>query len=108
MDCFRELYQQAVEYEGQNLYADVLGPRADAARRLLAPLRRARTLRDAPPASLPNEDLFELFALSVLNDYLLLPLRLSQGEHARFFAALGFEPFAPPGVFDPLTCEIVD
>ncbi len=107
MHCFRELYEEAVQYDGESLYADVLAPRLDAARGLLAPLRHAATLRDAPPMSMPDEALFELFALSVLNDHLLLPLRLSGGEYRGFFAALGLEPFEPQGLFDPLGCEIV-
>jgi hypothetical protein len=55
MQCFRELYEEAVQYEGENLYTDVLEPRLDAARGLIAPLRHARTLRAAAPMNLPDE-----------------------------------------------------
>ncbi len=33
-------HEEAVQYEGENLYADVLAPRLDAGRGLIAPLRR--------------------------------------------------------------------
>jgi hypothetical protein len=105
IESFRELYELVIEKDWTDLYADVLEPQIDAARRLLAPLRHLQTLRDAPPGSIP--DLTQLFALSALNDYLLLPLRLSESQYRHFFQELGFEVFEPDGIFSPLRCEIV-
>lgn len=111
MESFRDLYGLSQEYTGYDLYADVIKPNLDAACELMEPLQRFRRLRDAPPITLKecaNSGLYDLFALQVLNDYLLLPLTVSQQEYQQFFTALGFEVFTPDRMFNPLYCEIVE
>jgi hypothetical protein len=41
MACFRELYEPAIAYDGENQYGDILAPHADAASRIS---RRPATL----------------------------------------------------------------
>jgi hypothetical protein len=41
MECFRELYEQAIAYDGENRHGDILAPHADAASRIS---RRPATL----------------------------------------------------------------
>jgi hypothetical protein len=103
---FRSLYDALGSYGGNNLFGDVLVPAIPAALEVMKPLAGMRSLRDVPRQGCAREDLYELFALSVVNDVLLLPHRVSAKEYATFFAAIGFS-IALPQAFDPLTCEIV-
>lgn len=107
MDSFRTLYELALEYEGDALYSDVLEPSIPAAKTLMRRLDHFRELRRSPPGQAAMEDLWSLFALSVLNDYLVIPLRLSSREYRQFFSALGFDCFDQSGGFNPVLCEIV-
>lgn len=104
---FRELVEDLGGDHPGGLFAEVLEPRLEAARRFLEPLRYVRRLRDAPPGRVAGQDLCALYALNVLNDQLLLPLQISRGEYRRFFEALDFEVFEPDGAFDPVLCEVV-
>jgi hypothetical protein len=103
---FRSLDDALVSYEGDDVFGDVLVPAIPAAVEVLKPLEAMRSLRDAPRQRCSDADLYELFALSVVNDRLLLPHRLSAREYETFFGTLGFS-FASLDDFDPLTCEIV-
>jgi len=66
---------------------------------------------DTPPGTIAREALilYDLFALSVLNDLLIVhPLLLSAAQYRRFFEALGFSLFSAREHFNPLTCEVVE
>jgi hypothetical protein len=84
----------------------------------MRPLERHRYV-DGTPWPLPNKDAWELsefYALSRVNDDLLLPFQgdpdsevppsLTQEAYARFFEALGFEPFSERP-YSPFHHEIV-
>lgn len=105
LDSFRTLDERITEYKGDFLYRDVLEPIVPAARGLLSPLQRYRARVDPP--TVVDEESWTLFALSVVNDHLLLPLRLSRDEYRWFFQALGFELFEG-GSFHPIRHEIVE
>ncbi|MCY1083587.1 hypothetical protein [Archangium lansingense] len=104
LESFRELYELLTDYEGSHCFEDVLLPAIPRAVELLEPLQRYRHRRSVKEPS--DEELWTLFALSVVNDHLLLPLRVSRREYLRFFEALGFEPFEG-GRFSPVRHEIV-
>jgi hypothetical protein len=104
LESFRELHGSVVGYEGRRLFDDVLAPALDGARSLMRPLERYRTRAQTRPVE--HEDLWELFALSVVNDVLLEPMRVSLDEYVRFAEGLGFETFGG-GVFHPIRHEIV-
>ncbi|WP_137936388.1 hypothetical protein [Chitinivorax sp. B] len=107
MDSFRELYEQAVNYDGDTLFTDILLPNLSTAKDWMQSLDHCRALRHALPGQVAAEDLWSWFALSVLNDHLLTPLRVSLGEYRRFFTELGFECFDGQSGFNPVLCEIV-
>lgn len=88
---FRDLFELLQDYEGSNCFEDVLLPALPRAMELLEPLRCFRNRRSVKTVS--GEEEWAFFALSVVNDYLLLPLRVSRREYLHFFEALGFEPF---------------
>jgi hypothetical protein len=115
---FRALYHEILAYEGDALFEDILKgwvPRGRATMvRLTAfqePVGRA-TPRQASP-----EDRSELYALSRVSDYLLLPFQDVEGEtwngpgvsrdqYASFFTALGLTPFSCRP-FSPFYHEVV-
>ncbi|WP_434380664.1 hypothetical protein [Melittangium boletus] len=102
---FRDLHELMLDYEGTDLFADVLAPSIPRAQALLAPLRSYGDRRALTEVS--DEALHAFFALSVVNDTLLLPLRVSLREYLRFFEALGFAPFSG-GDFSPVRHELVE
>ena len=107
MPChaLRELCERVLGYDGMELFRDILEPSIPGIRDLLIPLGRYR-LRPTPE-DIPAEDSWAFHALSVLNDYVRLPLRLNKREYLHFFQALGFQPFEG-GTFSPVRHEIVE
>lgn len=106
--CFRELYESLTEYKGRNLYTDVLVPFLPKAQKKVKSLSYLSKLETSSPENIKIEDLWELFALNVCNDFLLLPLNVSRGEYLSFFTELGFEEIKPGKKFNPIIHEIVD
>ena len=115
---FRQLYELILDYEGDNFYQDVLLPREGdvrAATSVLSAFRRADS--PATEADAHREGLWGLYALSRINDYLLLPFQnderghwdgpaISRDQYFDFFAAAGFTPFLADS-FSPFRHEIV-
>ena len=108
MKSFRDLHDDIMDYQGASLFDDVLNPFIPDGLKCMEPLKKLAKLRDSPPGSLNEEDLWSLFALAVCNDYLLTPLRVSLKEYIEFFQKLGFSVIDKQKSFDPLIHEIVD
>ena len=122
---FRQLYQAvlAVEDEAgkERLADELLGPGLATFRPLLQslqPYRRPNTPEHPYPVK--KEDLWELYALSRVNDYLLLPFqavdvnpasvvapRLSLESYMAFWEGMGFAPFWERS-YSPFHHEIVE
>lgn len=125
MWSFRDLYQAVVAVEdeaGEGRLADeLLGPALATYRPLLAslePYRRPNTLEHPYPVQ--KEDLWELYALSRVNDHLLLPFqavgvdpvsafvpRLSSESYLAFWEGMGFAPYWE-NPYSPFHHEIVE
>lgn len=88
-------------------WRELLAGSVPDAQALMTPLEPVRRLATAPPRSLDDDLLYELFALSTVDDLLVSTPALPTGDRDAFFSALGFEPFSAT-VFSPLTCEIVE
>src|SRR5215218_5826031 len=74
---FRGIYQRLTWDRPDDVESLLLGEALDAGRRLIEPLRRHRRFADAP-RPVPDEDaweLWELYAVSRVSDYLLLPFQ---------------------------------
>src|SRR5688572_7313431 len=99
---YRELYESLLDYDGGSLYPDVLAPwlTANADERIW--LRSFASRRGSPIPSADVEDLWRLYALSRVNDTLLLRFQrgtadgsdwpgpfISQIEYLAFAEALG-------------------
>ena len=96
---FRELYEEIRDYEGGDLYADVLRRRAlDDERGWLAAFGRRRG-RPIPEAT--TEELWQLYALSRVVDMLRL-----RADIAEFMESLGLRRIAPRP-FHPFFHEVV-
>ncbi len=91
---------------GDDVFEDILAPHLPQLRDLLAPLAPYRQRERAGGYHVTDEALWEWFALSVLNDQLLLPLTISERAYRRFFGELGFELFEG-GAFCPMRHELV-
>jgi hypothetical protein len=116
---FRELYQNLLGYHGQDCYRDVLSPWLPRVR------ERASHLAEFRHFFLPategddfNLGLWDLYALSRVNDLLLLSfqeggdeawdrLRVTPEQYADFFGALDFTPFTTTE-FTPFRHEVVE
>ena len=100
--CYRELYDSLLEYDEGSLYPDVLAPwlKANADERIW--LRAFASRRGSPVPSADVEDLWRLYALSRVNDTLLLRFQrgtadgsdwpgplISRAEYVAFAEALG-------------------
>lgn len=115
---YRELYDQLLDYEGAELYADVVRPwlrNQDGERRWLDAFAR-RSGSPIPEAGI--EDLWRLYALSRIVELLQLSFmpRVSDeswgtqpirpAEYAEFMSTLGLHKIDEPG-FHPFFHEIV-
>lgn len=107
IESFRQLHDALDRYDGADPHADVLMPSLADVQALMAPLQSLRRLATSPPGAVDQNALWDLFALSVIDDALLSRPRFRPAEHATFFSLLGFEPFDEHAAFSPLTCEIV-
>ena len=118
---FRELYQNLLGYEGENLYQEVLIPWQDKADQVMRHLQKYGDV-DAKDWSQPRQnisnDLCALYALSRVSDFLLLPFqtgsydikrppRISSQERSEYFIRLGMEPIKQ-ATFHPFFHEIVE
>ena len=115
---FRQLYHLILDYEGDRLHQDVLLPWEDQAR-VTTSLLSAFKQADSPAIDEESlqEGLWSLYALSRINDYLMLPFQddergvweypgISQGQYLDFFTAAGLTPFLSDS-FSPFRHEIV-
>lgn len=115
---FRELCEAVRDYEGSDVYRDVLVPWVEPAQRALAHCTR---FKSAAPHDRKDEAalfaLWNLYALSRTNDYLLTGFQpsskpatsgptISWTEYEEFFTELGFDVVAPEH-FTPFHHEIV-
>jgi hypothetical protein len=103
--AIRELYERMLDHDGLEVFRDILEPAIPGLRELLRPWERYR--RRPAPEDIPEEDSWAFHALSVLNDYVRLPLLLNQREYLHFFQALGFQPFEGE-TFSPVRHELVE
>lgn len=107
---FREIYTEIADYEGERLFEDCLAPFVPQAKKLMPPLQRYRKRNSAEnPYTVDKEDLWDFYALSRINDFLIckLPESLSQDDYIRFFTDLGFASLLPTG-FSPFFTEVVE
>lgn len=109
---FRDLYDGMLQQGVHALPDYLLSPELlAAARDLMRPLQRYRRREHSYHAS--ESDLWELYALSSANDYLLSAFRdggsapAFEGVRLRFFEALGFEAILGRP-YSPFYHEIVD
>lgn len=117
---YRELCDSIHNYQGTNLYCEVLYPWLENAVSIKAWLSDFATRNGSPIPEASYEDLFELYALSRVNE--LLILRFQPGQSARFswlgpeitikqyiefMQCLGFDPVTATE-FSPFDCEIVE
>jgi hypothetical protein len=122
---FRGIFEQLIRLQPDEMFDYLLSkPVLTAARELMEDLRRYRVvpktgqLADHSPKE--EQDLWELYALSRINDFLLDPLtsmlaRSNDGDlRVNFFTALGFEAFNLPSwdrqpfPYSPFHHEFVD
>lgn len=108
MKSFNELYDALVNYEGIQIYQDVLEPFIPHGIECMKSMKNLALLTQSPPDSVEEEKLWDLFALSVCNDFLLLPLHVTRQEYLQFFTMLGFTKIDPGTTFNPLIHEIVE
>jgi hypothetical protein len=77
---FRRLYQILEEYDGEHLFDEVLAPRIEGARKTMSELGQYRRRNSAAHPYEPDPGgLLQLYALSRVNDYLLLGLQTGWG-----------------------------
>ena len=75
---FRDLHERVVNYEGPSLFLDVLEPSLPSAIWILNSLKTYSRLNTLENSYLViQDDLWEWFALSVINDFLLLCFQMS-------------------------------
>lgn len=115
---FRELFDEIGEYRGHALFANVLAPWIDNARRAVSDCARFKS-----PIQLDRQDndarlaMWNLYALSRVNDRLLVPFQPSDQpthpeqqlrlqEYQEFFTRIGFTTFDSEH-FTPFRHEIV-
>ncbi len=131
MSGFRELYEELVNFEGEDVFNNLLVPRIAPARQLLTTLAPHVRLPERP-AETPIAELWQWYALSRVSDRLLIGIQAADDfyrspqqreeapkrewwrnsvvtaeQYIQFFAALGFEPFASVP-FSPFYHEIVE
>lgn len=116
---FRDLYEEILDYEGTNLYADVLERWKLIGRAQLERLARYRRRNGtANPYVVVDDELWDFYALSRISDLLLAPFQadaehpwdgpaVTVGQYVEFFEALGLAAFRG-GRFSPLRHEIVE
>jgi hypothetical protein len=115
---FRELYQSVLDFRRHDLYESVLLPWVEKAQIAVANLAQFKTATRFDPK---NEKFWpldwNLYALSRVSDFLLLPFQndengarsrsqLASYQYSTFFEAIGFRPFTS-GDFSPFHHEIV-
>jgi len=116
---FIPLVLRLLDYEGQDVFGDVLIPWVDAHPGEVAWLASLRERGCSEVPTLPLEDLWRLYALSRVCEMLMLsldtaeplarsgrPLALSMRQFEDFFSRLGIDAMRP-GVYAPFHHEIV-
>jgi hypothetical protein len=127
MPQFRELSTELMQYEGQAVNQDVLLPWLTKARQALDTLRHYQKLPLQNEYRVKSEDLWQWYALSRVNDFLLLSFQvrddfyaasprrgnlrsvsvLAPEDYLGFFASLGFRSFTHLP-YSPFHFEIVE
>ncbi len=114
---FRDLFDGILRYEQNSLFHDVLQPWVAKAQRAVADFARfrSRSLYD-PRDEAAQVAMWNLYALSRVNDLLLMPFQpgaeeikiatVSREEYESFFSQIGFT-VAASGTFSPFHHEIV-
>jgi hypothetical protein len=114
---FRELYDDILQYRRHSLYYDVLNPWIEKAQLAITDFTRFRTCSPYDRTDQgAQEAMWNLYALSRVNELLLLSFQEGAGEskiahvtfdeYEAFFAHIGFAVVAP-GTFSPFHHEIV-
>lgn len=116
---FRELYENLLRYEGENLYQEVLISWQDKADQIMRHLKAYGNV-EAENWNTKGilEDLWDLYALSRVSDILLLPFQtgsddskwtppISLQERSEYFIGLGMQPIEQ-ATFHPFFHEIVE
>jgi hypothetical protein len=117
MSEFRCLFSSIRDYEGGSLYDDLLVPWLDAHTDCANWIRSFACRSGSPIPAASDEDLWDLYALSRVNDRLLLPHQpdrrswpapvLSIPQYTAFMTALGFR-VVNPTAFSQFLHEIVE
>lgn len=103
---FRDLYDQLMDYEGTDIYHDLLAPFVPFGRDLVASISHFSRLKSSMPGDVQEEDLWTLHAIGACNDLLLDPLSVSKAQYLQFFQELGFTALSPNESFNPVLHEI--
>ena len=113
-DTFRDLYSRLLDYEGGDLFHDVLEPTVPFAQEQMRRMSYARKMS----SGLVHDHSYDLYALGRVNAVLLHAFqpqhnqqrqhkwRLSLDEYSQFFSSLSFET-SRPDRFSPFFHEIV-
>lgn len=116
--CFRDLYEEINKYRRHLLFWDVLNPWIEKARPAITELSRFKQLSTFDtPYQAAFTSMWNLYALSRVNDRLLLPFqeetkpdrfiaKVTLAEYADFFAQMGFT-LVESNRFSPFHQEIV-
>ena len=117
---YRDLHDSLVTYHGSSLYRDVLAPWVEANANERSWLRSFASRRGSPVPAVEPEDLWRLYALSRVNEILLLRFQhgkadgshgpdpsVSQHDYVAFAEALGLAVARSPS-FSPFYHEIVE
>lgn len=113
-DSFRQLYSRILDYEGRNLYNDLLQPAIPFVRDRLASLIHLKK----NGAGITNEESWDLYALSRINDQLVLSFEpvvkepspicpVTSDEYSDFMTEIGMTVGQEPEDFSPFFYEIV-
>jgi hypothetical protein len=115
---FRDLYHTLVGFEGHDLYTGALKPWINQEKPSLSHLA---PFKEPTKTDWKNDDflnrIWNLYALSRVNDFLLLPFQsegsarwrgesISQEQYAEFFTSLGFT-LLTSGNYSPISHEVV-
>ena len=117
---YRELHHSILNYKGTNLYFEVLYPWLENAVSIKAWLHDFATRNGSPIPEASYEDLFQLYALSRVNELLLLRFQYGQADgsswlepkitieqYTEFMESLGFESVTS-SEFSPFYHEILE
>ncbi|OUL20894.1 hypothetical protein [Nostoc sp. 106C] len=114
---YRELFDSILSYQGTDLYSEILHPWCANAMAIKAWLSDFATRSGSPIPEASIEDLWQLYALSRINDLLIWHLRdedteigsgaeITSGNYLEFMRSLGFE-VVTSRQFSPFYHEIV-